>query len=175
VQFSFSAVFPTVLAQAGWRLRDAGMVLSLALVVGVVFRVIWGGLADRTSARPILGLMGLMMSTAAFAAAFIGPQWPAAAVLLLAAWFGLSAFCWAGIAIAETVHKAAAGRVAEASAGVIGLTFLGALAGPALFSTATMITGSFRPAFLLLGLGSAVPGVLLLWQRPAPLELTPTD
>jgi len=46
---------------------------------------------------------------------------------------------------------------------MIGVTFFGALCGPALFSTTTAVTGSFRPAFLLLGVMSAVPSILLLY------------
>jgi len=163
VQFSFTAVFPTVLVQVGWRLRDAGMAMSTALVVGFIFRVLWGSVADRVGPRPILGVMGIMMSVAAFAVAFVGPAWPAAAIALLAVLFGLSAFCWAGIGIAEAVRQVSPAMIPEVSAGMIGVTFFGALCGPALFSTTTAVTGSFRPAFLLLGAMSAVPGVMLLY------------
>ncbi len=162
VQFTFVAVFPTVLVGAGWTLRNAGLALSLALVVGVAFRVIWGAVADRVGPRPILGIMGAMMSLAAFATGFIGADWPAALVFILAALFGLSAFCWAGIGIAEAVRQAPAAMIAEASAGMIGMTFLGAVAGPALFSTATAATGSSRLAFLLLAALGIAPSVLLL-------------
>jgi MFS family permease len=162
VQFSFTALFPTVLVRAGWKLSDAGMAMSVALVVGVVCRVIWGGVADRVGSRPVLGIIGAMMSLAAFAAAFIGPGWSGIAVILLAALFGLSAFCWAGIGIAEAVRQAPPAMIPEASAGMIGMTFLGALAGPALFSTTTALTGSFRPAFFLLGAISALAGASLL-------------
>jgi cyanate permease len=166
VQFSFIAMFPTVLVQAGWGLADAGRAMSVALIVGVVCRVIWGTVADRVGPRLILGVMGVMMSLAAFAAALIGPAWPGSAVILLAALFGLSAFCWSAIGIAEALHQADPAMISEASGGIIGVTFLGALAGPALFSTATALTGSFCPAFLLLSALSVVPSALLL--RPSP-------
>ncbi|HTZ36499.1 MAG TPA: MFS transporter, partial [Stellaceae bacterium] len=42
LQFSFVAVFPTVLAHVGWSTTDAGRAMSVALVVGVVLRVPWG-------------------------------------------------------------------------------------------------------------------------------------
>jgi MFS family permease len=166
VQFSFSAVFPTVLVNAGWSLRAAGVVLAVALAVGVACRIIWGAVADRVGSRPVLGIMGVTMSLAAFIGSFVTPAWSSAAVLALASLFGISAYCWAGIGLAETVRQAPAALISEASAGVIGLTFLGALAGPALFSTATALTGSFRPAFLLLAAISVVPGLLLLVPEP---------
>lgn len=165
VQFSFSTMFPTALVESGWSLREAGIVLSFALIVGVMFRVVWGSVADRLGTRPILGVMGIMMSAAILAAAFVGPGWPGIAVFGLAALFGLSAYCWSGIGLAEAVHQVAPDMIPGASAGMIGLSFLGALAGPALFSTARAFSGSFRPAFLLLGALSGIPGLLLLLRR----------
>lgn len=164
VQFTFSTVFPTVLVEIGWPLREAGAVLSCALIVGVVFRIVWGGVADRLGPRPILGVMGTMMSAAILAAAFIGPTWSGITVFALSALFGLSAYCWAGIGIAAAVHQVEAETIPAASAAMIAMTFSGALAGPALFSTARALTGSFRPAFLLLGVLSGIPGLLLLFR-----------
>jgi hypothetical protein len=47
----------------------------------------------------------------------------------LSALFGLSAYCWSGIGLAETVRQVAVELMA--SAAMIGMSFLGALAGPA--------------------------------------------
>jgi MFS family permease len=165
IQFSFTAVFPTFLTHIGWTTTDAGRAMSVALVVGVVFRVLWGIVADKIGSRPILGAMGAMMSAAAFIAAFVGPGWSGQAVALLAALFGLSAFCWAGIGIAEAVRQVPPALVAEASSGIIGLTFLGALAGPTIFSTAAALAGTFVPAFLVLGGLSVIGTAMLLWPR----------
>jgi MFS family permease len=162
VQFSFTAVFPTVLAHVGWSTTAAGRAMSVALVVGVVFRVIWGTAADKLGSRPILCTLGGMMSVAALAAAFIGASWSAGAVAALAAWFGVSAFCWSGIGIAEAVRQISPAMVPEAAAGVIGVTFFGALAGPTLFSAVTGLTGSAAPAFVILGLFGAAGTLLLL-------------
>jgi MFS family permease len=165
VQFSFTSVFPTVLTRVGWTTTDAGRAMSVALVVGVAFRVIWGVLADKIGSRPILCLMGVMMSVAAFAAAFIDPDWSGMGVALLAALFGLSAFCWAGIGIAEAVRQVPAALIPEASAGIMGITFCGALVGPSMFSTVTALTGTVAPAFLLLGVLAAVGVAMLLRAR----------
>jgi MFS family permease len=169
VQFSFTAVFPTVLAHVGWSTTTAGRAMSVALVVGVVFRIIWGTAADKIGSRPILTILGGMMSIAAFAAAFIGASWSVAAIVALAALFGVSAFCWSGIGIADAVRHVGPAMVPEASAGVIGLTFFGALAGPTLFSAVTGLTGSAAAAFVILALFSAAGTLLLLFSavRPA--------
>jgi MFS family permease len=166
LQFSFVAMFPTVLAHVGWSTTDAGRAMSVALVVGVILRVPWGTAADKIGPRPILAAMGVTMSLASVAACFLGPGWPAMAVVLLAAVFGLSAFCWSGIGIAEAVRHAPPALVPEASAGIIGVTFLGALAGPTLFSSVAALAGTVVPAFAILGgLASVGTGLLLIGPR----------
>jgi len=114
-------------------------------------------------------VMGVMMAAAAFAAAFVGAAWPGWAVGLIGALFGLSAFCWAGIGIAEAVRQVPPQLVAEASAGIIGVTFFGALAGPTLFSAVTGLTGGAAPAFVVLAVLSAAGGVLMLRPMPQPV------
>ena len=165
LQFSFVAVFPTVLAHVGWSTTDAGRAMSVALIVGVILRVPWGTLADKIGSRPILAAMGAMMSLASFAACFLGAGWSGVEVALLAALFGLSAFCWSGISVAEAVRHVPPALVPEASAGIIGVTFFGALAGPTLFSTVAALAGTVAPAFAILG-ALAVLGVALLLLGP---------
>jgi hypothetical protein len=85
---------------------------------------------------------------------------------LLAALFGVSAFCWSGIGIAEAVRHVPPELVPEASAGIIGVTFFGALAGPTLFSTVAALAGTVVPAFAILG-GLAALGTALLLRKGA--------
>jgi MFS family permease len=166
LQFSFVAMFPTVLAHVGWSTTDAGRAMSVALVIGVILRVPWGTAADKIGSRPILATMGVTMSLAAGAACFLGPGWSGAAVALLAAVFGLSTFCWSGIGIAEAVRHVPPALVPEASAGIIGVTFLGALAGPTLFSSVAALAGTVVPAFAILGgLAAVGAGLLLIGRR----------
>jgi MFS family permease len=160
-QFSFSAMFPTVLSLAGWTAQAAGFVLAMALVISVVCRVPWGTVADRLGSGRVLSVLGALMTACSFAAFFIDRMSSTAFVMTIAAGFGLSAFCWAGIALAETVRHVAPAAVSQASAAVIALTFAGALVGPALFSSIGLITGDFHLAFLALGIMSAAATVLL--------------
>ena len=150
-QFSFSAMFPTVLSLAGWTAQAAGLVLAVALVISVVFRVPWGTVADRLGSGRVLAVHGALMSLCSFAAFFIDGRSSTASVVIIAAGFGLSAFCWAGIALAETVRHVPPAAVSQASAAVIALTFAGALVGPALFSSIALVAGNFHLAFAVLG------------------------
>src|SRR4029077_1119301 len=104
-------------------------------------------------------------------AALISASWSGTAIVSLAALFGISAYCWAGIGIAETVRQAPAGLVSEATAATITLTFLGALVGPSLFSSIVSATGSFGLAFVVLGALTAVATVWLIlaeWSESRP-------
>jgi nitrate/nitrite transporter NarK len=129
----------------------------------VVLRVPWGTLADKIGSRPILAAMGVVMSLVSLAACFLDARWSGLDVTLLAALFGVSAFCWSGIGIAEAVRHVPSELVPEASAGMIGITFFGALAGPTLFSTIAAIAGTVVPAFAILGGLCAVGTALLLF------------
>lgn len=162
LQFSFGAMFPTVLAGAGWRITDAGLVLATALVISTICRIIWGSVADRLGFRRMLAGMGALMSLGACLAALVSASWSGAAIVALAALFGISAYCWAGIGIAETVRHAPAGLVSEATASTITMTFVGALVGPSLFSSIVSVTGSFGLAFVVLGALTAVATVWLV-------------
>lgn len=162
-QFSFSAMFPTVLSLAGWTAQSAGLVLALALVISVLCRVPWGAVADRLGSGPVLAGLGALMSLCSFAAFFIDRSSSVATVIIIAVVFGLSAFCWAGIALAETVRHVPPAAISQASAAVIALTFAGALVGPALFSTVALLAGDFRLAFPVLGIMSAAATALLVF------------
>jgi MFS family permease len=172
LQFSFGAMFPTVLARAGWRITDAGLVLATALVISTICRVIWGSVADRLGFRRMLAGMGALMSLGAWLAAAVSASWSSAAIVALAALFGISAYCWAGIGIAETVRHAPTGLVSEATAATITLTFLGALVGPSLFSSIVSATGSFGLAFMVLG---GLTTVATGWLIVAELHATGID
>jgi len=173
VQFTETALFATVLTEAGWKLAEAGGMLSFALALSVPLRVMWGWVADWMTPRLVLGLLGAVMSGVAAASAFLGPAWPTAAVLGLSVLLSLSAFCWNGIALAQSVRQVPPGAIAEASAGLYTLSFAGALVGPAAFSSVTLVTGSFRLAYLGLAAMAVVPSGLLLWPRAATLRPMP--
>ena len=111
------------------------------------------------------------MSLGAYLAASVSASWPTIAIVALAVLFGISAFCWAGIGIAETVRHAPPQLVSEATAATITLTFLGALVGPSLFSSIVSATGSFGLAFLALGGLTAIATLWLIaaeWREIKP-------
>jgi hypothetical protein len=95
----------------------------------------------------------------------VSATWPYAAVLILCAVFGISAFGWNGIYIAEVARIAPAGNVALATGAAITFTFLGIVIVPFLFWLVITLAGSYAAAFILIGV-IGLSGGLLFFRQP---------
>ena len=147
---SFLVVFLT--ERAGMSLVDAGAAYSAAMLSGIAGRMIWGGLADYfDTARLVLGMLGVTMTLCAFAITLVSSQWPYAAVVVLCVACGVSAFGWNGIYIAEVARITSGENVALATGAVITFNFLGIVIAPVLFWLTVLVSGSYTPAFVLIG------------------------
>ena len=114
--------------------------------------MIWGGLADYfDKARLVLGMLGVTMTLCAFAITLVSSQWPYAAVVVLCVACGVSAFGWNGIYIAEVARITSGENVALATGAVITFNFLGIVIAPVLFWLTVLVSGSYTPAFVLIG------------------------
>lgn len=147
---SFLVVFLT--ERAGMSLIDAGAAYSAAMLAGIAGRMVWGGLADYfDNARLVLGMLGVTMALCAFAITLVSPQWPYAAVIALCVACGASAFGWNGVYIAEVARITSGENVALATGAVITFNFLGIVIAPVLFWLMVLVSGSYTPAFVLIG------------------------
>lgn len=141
----------------------AAGVLAAAQAAGVVCRVVWGLVADK-SGRPdrVLGLLGLAM---AGLGAFVGLAAPSLSypVLLLACiLFGATAMSWNGVYLGEVARIAPPDRVGEAT-GAIGLfTFGGVALMPGLFASIVLLSDSYALAYTIAALAPAAFGTALL-------------
>ena len=147
----------------GWSLVAAGFALSVGTIAGVIGRIAWGALADRTRRpRVVLGVIGLVAGACAAITALSTPAWPAVAIYAVVAAFGATAIVWNGVMLAEVARLAPAGQ-AGATTGATGfITFAGVVAGPPVFGALATLTGSTRTGFLALAALSAVTGTLTL-------------
>ncbi|MDE1931036.1 MAG: MFS transporter, partial [Alphaproteobacteria bacterium] len=146
--------------RAGMALVAAGVVMAVLQAAGIVGRVLWGWTADRLlSARRALSLLGLTIGAAGAVLALIGPGWPFALVLAVAAALGAVALGWNGVFLAEVARLAPAGSAGMATGGALALTFVGALLGPPLFGAIIDMTGSYRVAFFVAAAAAALSGL----------------
>jgi MFS family permease len=166
-QLSFSTFVVTYLTeQVGQSLVEAGIVLAVAQMAGIVARILWGWLADRIMAPPLLlALLGFAMFGATIAVGLFSADWPRAAIMAVAIVHGATGIGWNGVYLSEVARLAPAGAVATATGGALAVTFFGIVAGPMLFSVIVTTTGSYRLAFDIMAVGASLGGLACLRAR----------
>ena len=149
----------------GYTLVAAGLALSFGNVGGIVGRILWGFVADRTRApRHVLGFLGLAMAAAAFGAAAFSPGWPYALVMTVCLAFGLTAVGWNGVQISETARLSPPGMAGVVSAGTTFLMFFGVVFYPPLFGVVHDLSDSYRVPFVVFAAPALLMGVVQLVQ-----------
>lgn len=147
---SFLVVFLT--ERAGMTLVNAGFALAVAMMGGIIGRVLWGSVADYFGgARALLGMLGIVMALSAFALSQVTSAWPLPAVFTLCAVFGLTAVGWNGVFVAEVARIAPDGNVALATGATLGFTYFGVVVAPFGFWLILTLSGSYTPAFVVVG------------------------
>lgn len=154
-------------SQLGLSLVQAGLMLSVAQGGGILARVAWGALADRSGrAAIVLGLIACGMAAGSLLTASFAPTWSLTAIAIVCALFGATAIGWNGVFLAEVVRQAPAGMAVEATGGALFFTFFGVLIGPPLFALIVESGGGYALAYSLIALPPLVCGLWLLWPRP---------
>jgi MFS family permease len=164
LQLCLTTYLVTYLAsQLHYSLVQAGLMLSVATVAGIVGRIAWGAAADR-SGRPaaVLGFVGMAMATAAGAMALSSPHWSQGVMIVLCAVFGGTAIGWNGVYLAEVARQAPAGKTVEATGGALFFTFFGVLITPPVFAAIVEGGGSYAMAFGAVAVPPLLCGVWLL-------------
>jgi MFS family permease len=157
-----------------WSLVSAGLALTCATVGGVVGRIGWGALADRTLApRRVLTLIGLVASACGLALACATPAWSVALVLPLAALFGGTAIGWNGVQLSELARHAPSGSAGTVTAAAGFITFAGVVTGPPLFAALAALTSSYRTGFVVFSAVSLGAAAVFHWRRARPVVTAP--
>lgn len=161
--------------ELGLGLVAAGTALTAANVAGVVGRIAWGSVSDRTGApRIVLAVIGLLMAGAALAAALFSPQWPLAAIFAVAIVLGATAIGWNGVYLGEVARLAPPGLAGQATGGCLFFTFVGVVVIPFVFGWLQRVTGSYAACFAAAGAICAATAVLLLIAKGPPREVKPS-
>jgi MFS family permease len=150
--------------EIGLGLIAAGMALTAANVAGVIARIGWGSVSDRTAApRTTLAVIGFLMAGASVAAALFTPSWSMLAILAVAAALGATAIGWNGVYLSEVARLAPPGEAGRATGGCLFFTFVGVVVLPLLFGWLQRASGSYARCFALAALICAAVAVLLFW------------
>ena len=137
-----------LVGEGGYTLVEAGLMLSVAQIFGVLGRIAWGWVADRSgdcmAALQYLTLVSVACCVAVF---FLAPGWPVWLTALLYAVFGATAIGWNGLYTAEVARRSPPGQVSLVTGGAMVWNFAGILTGPTAFTLAYKAIGSYTTTF----------------------------
>jgi MFS family permease len=161
-QVCLSSWFSTwAVRDRGLSLVDAGRLLAVAQVGGLVGRILWGWVATRTGrASALLRTLGLVMSVCGLVLGLGGGVLPLAVLYLVVACFGLTVSGWNGVFLAEVAHRAGPQEVASATGAVMVVMTAGLVLGPLVFGLLGSAF-SYGTAYALLA-GLTLAGALVL-------------
>ena len=165
ILLSFTVIY--LVAEGGYSLVEAGIMLSVAQVGGATSRIPWGWLADRVrSGLAVLTLICAIMIASSIALILLEASWPKALVYLLFFLLGASCVGWNGIVHAECARLSPPGMISLAAGGMSFFVFGGVMFGPPVFAVAYGMIGSYSGTFWLMVFGGvAALGLLLLAHR----------
>jgi len=156
--------------EGGYTLIEAGLMLSVAQIAGVLGRIGWGWLADRTGdSLRMLKYLTLISLVCCLLLAFLDSRWPAVLTGLLFAVFGATAIGWNGLYTAEVARCSPSGQVSVVTGGAMVWNFAGILVGPTAFTLVYQLTGSYAWTFGFVTL-VAVATLLALHAGPRAVQ-----
>ncbi len=150
-QLCFATYLVIYLVEVGKvSLVAAGAGMSAFMAGGIVGRVIWGTVADR-SARGgrVLAALGAGSGAMALALIVAIPRSPLTVAIGLCFFCGMSAIAWNGVQLAEIARNAPEGRVAQATGLSMVSSYLGVVTAPLLFWLLHAVTQSYAAGFTL--------------------------
>ena len=143
-------------------LVTAGIGLAVIQVAGVIGRIGWGAVADRSGhALRTLIASQILSILAALATAALAPGVPLEVIFAVLFAFGLSAVGWNGVFMAEIARLAPEGRIGSATGGALVPVFVGVMIGPVLFTGIHEVLGLYTMSFAAIAVLTAI-GILPL-------------
>jgi MFS family permease len=137
-----------LVGEGGYTLVQAGLMLSVAQIAGVLGRIAWGWVADRSgdciAALQYLTLVSVLCCAVLY---FLTPCWPVWLTGLLYAVFGATAIGWNGLYTAEVARRSPPGQVSLVTGGAMVWNFAGILTGPTVFTLAYKVIGSYTTTY----------------------------
>ncbi len=162
---SFTVIY--LVAEGGYGLVEAGIMLSVAQVGGSVTRIPWGWLADRLkSGLAVLAILGVLMIVSSVALVALDPSWPKPLVYGLFLVLGAGCLGWNGIVHAECARLSPPGMISLVAGGTSFFIFGGVMFGPPVFALVYGVIGSYGATFSLMAVAGVVSlGLLYLARR----------
>tara|TARA_A100001037_G_C15053907_1_gene591435 strand:+ start:82 stop:1275 length:1194 start_codon:yes stop_codon:yes gene_type:complete len=164
LQLAFASFYVSFLSLGlGWSLTEAGIAYSVAMVAGIIGRILWGWVGSNfMPPLYLLAMLGFLMAFAGMAQALVGADWPVHAVWCIAFAYGLTGIGYQGVLLAEIARVSPPGMAGVITGGAVFFAYLGMILMPAAFGVILEIFDSYRLAFLVLaGVPMIVASILL--------------
>jgi predicted MFS family arabinose efflux permease len=160
---TFTVIY--LVAERGYSLIEAGVMLSIIQVGGVLGRLAWGWVADRYSSTSVLLIIAIISVIDTFALTALQADWPRISVYAIFFVFGAAALGWNGVLHAETARLSPPGLASVVAGGSTFFVFAGVLLGPSVFALLYTVIGSYSATFYMLAIASAAGGALVVIAR----------
>lgn len=145
----------------------AGLLMSVAQASGMVGRIGWGWLSDRSiSARAVLIGLAIAMAIAAAILGSLPYGTPWFVIAVIVAVLGATAIGWNGVFLAEIARVAPDSEVGTLTGAALFFTYFGVVVGPPIFGVILSLTHSYAASFIVISAGVLIGSVLLLGRRP---------
>jgi predicted MFS family arabinose efflux permease len=152
--------------EGGFGLVQAGLMMSIANVAGVVGRISWGWVADRWSAgQGVLIAVGTIMGTCCVLIGMMEYTWPPFAIQCVFVAFGASAIGWNGILHAEVARLTPPALTGLTSSGTLFFVFGAICLMPAGATAVYRLLGSYALLFSTLTVFAALGVALVVLAR----------
>lgn len=166
------AYFVVYLTTIGYTPVAAGLAFSVAVMVAVPGRIIWGWLGSgHVAPRVLMAALALGMAASAALFGFTSATWPKVLIAIVAGMLSATALSWHGVVLSEAARAAPEGKRGAVTGGVLSFGQVGALTEPLMFSLLLGATGSYGIGFIACGIPALLVGLVLLRQGPSPTEL----
>jgi MFS family permease len=151
-----------LVAEHHMSLAAAAGILAMSQIASVVFRPVWGQVAD-LSGNPlrVIALLGIAMGLALLLLAW-GPGWQLP-LLPLSIGVAATAVAWNGVYYAQLTRVVPTQQLASMTGGSQFLTFFGAMTAPVMFGWVVGWTGSYPVAFSVLAMTGLLSGSWTLY------------
>ena len=153
LQLAFASFYVSFLSLGlGWSLMDAGITYSVAMVAGIIGRILWGWVGSNLMPPLyLLAMLGFLMAFAGMAQALVGADWQVYSVWCLAFAYGLTGIGYQGVLLAEIARVSPPGMAGVITGGAVFFAYVGMMLMPAAVGLILEIFDSYRLAFLVLG------------------------
>lgn len=155
-----SFVVVHLVSRVGYSLAQAGWVYSVATMVAIPARIIWGWVGGATDPTRLLALFGGLMFAACTGLGLLPPGAPVWLSLAAAIGASATALAWHGVLLAEVARMSPPGRVGAMTGGVLTFGNAGQMLMPAAFGAMIAAGAGFPLAWVLI----AVPALGAGWM-----------